>query len=265
MVEDKFFETRLYRKTPSSARERAVFSPGKDGEAGDIGFVVDGAGCSQAEKEPLEARSSFPAEPKAVTAEAIYEALTEQFDRGNRTETINGALEALGIECNTQLIRRLIVLYRKHTPKIALSRESQVVLETLSQEFTLGMLTDGYLPAQRLKVRALKIQKFFRCILYTEQMGREFWKPSPAGFEKLAETLETTPEQMIYVGDNVQKDFIAPNQMGFTTIQVLRPNRVHTEEASDPAAAAQHRVSALTELPSLVRQLNRPIALTRPE
>ena len=55
---------RLCLKTPSSARlalraERAIFSPGKDGEAGDIGFIVDTAGCSQAEKGPLEARSSF--------------------------------------------------------------------------------------------------------------------------------------------------------------------------------------------------------------
>jgi len=54
---------RLCRKTPSSARERAVFSPGKDGEAGDIGFIVDAAGCSQVEKGPLEARSGFPTEP----------------------------------------------------------------------------------------------------------------------------------------------------------------------------------------------------------
>jgi len=38
------------------------FPPGKDGEAGDIGFIVDAAGCSQAENEPLEARSSFPTE-----------------------------------------------------------------------------------------------------------------------------------------------------------------------------------------------------------
>ena len=52
--------------------------PGKDGEAGDVGFIVDGAGCSQAnnsgcldppvnktvqEKEPLEARATFPTEP----------------------------------------------------------------------------------------------------------------------------------------------------------------------------------------------------------
>ena len=41
------------------------FSPGKDGEAGDIGFIVDAAGCSQAENKPLEARSSFQTEPSA--------------------------------------------------------------------------------------------------------------------------------------------------------------------------------------------------------
>jgi hypothetical protein len=39
------------------------FSPCKDGEAGDIGFIVDAAGCSQAENKPLEARSSFRTEP----------------------------------------------------------------------------------------------------------------------------------------------------------------------------------------------------------
>ena len=46
------------------------FSPGKDGdlsrrssaktEAGDVGFIVDTAGCRQAENKPLEARSSSP-------------------------------------------------------------------------------------------------------------------------------------------------------------------------------------------------------------
>jgi VanZ family protein len=48
------------RRIPSSARRRAILSPGKDGEAGDVGFIADTAGCSQAEKGPLEARSSSP-------------------------------------------------------------------------------------------------------------------------------------------------------------------------------------------------------------
>ena len=37
--------------------------PGNDGEVGDVGFIVDGAGSSQAKKGPLEARSGFSIEP----------------------------------------------------------------------------------------------------------------------------------------------------------------------------------------------------------
>ncbi|MCH8217052.1 MAG: PD40 domain-containing protein, partial [Planctomycetes bacterium] len=55
--------SRLFLKTPSSARERAIFSPGKDGEAGDVCSIVDAAGCSQAEEGPIEARSGFQTEP----------------------------------------------------------------------------------------------------------------------------------------------------------------------------------------------------------
>ena len=46
------------RRIPSSARERGNFLPDKDGEAGDVGSIVDTAGCRQAKKGPLEARSN---------------------------------------------------------------------------------------------------------------------------------------------------------------------------------------------------------------
>ena len=52
-------------------RDRAVFrltkpvpSDAEGTEAGDIGFIVDAAGCGQAENKPLEARSSFRTEPQ---------------------------------------------------------------------------------------------------------------------------------------------------------------------------------------------------------
>lgn len=51
-------------KIPSSARERAILSAGKDGEAGDVGSIVDAAGCSQATNKPLEARGGFQTEAR---------------------------------------------------------------------------------------------------------------------------------------------------------------------------------------------------------
>ncbi len=61
------------RRRPESEQ---FFSPGKDGEAGDIGFIVDGAPDvhrdSRAEEGPLEARSSFQTEPAAGHSTCAY-------------------------------------------------------------------------------------------------------------------------------------------------------------------------------------------------
>jgi putative hydrolase of the HAD superfamily len=117
------------------------------------------------------------------------------------------------------------------------------------------LLTDGFLPAQQLKVQALGLERYFKCIIYTEQLGRQFWKPSPAGFEKLMETLNTKPENIAYVADNLIKDFIAPNKLGFSTIQIIRPRRILREPCEKIGAAAQYVIHQLTELPALLEQL----------
>ncbi len=57
---NKFYLTSgLCLKTPSSGPRASVFSSGKDGEAGDVGFIVDGAGCRQTGNKPLEASMGF--------------------------------------------------------------------------------------------------------------------------------------------------------------------------------------------------------------
>jgi putative hydrolase of the HAD superfamily len=149
----------------------------------------------------------------------------------------------------------LIELYRNHTPNIKLPKESDDVLRKLSGKYTLALLTDGFLPAQQLKVRALDIEKYFKCIIYTEQLGRKFWKPSPAGFEKLMQDLNAKPQTISYVADNEKKDFIAPNTLGFLTIQLIRPARIHTAISTESSAAAQYIIHKISDLPALLEKL----------
>ena len=113
-------------------------------------------------------------------------------------------------------------------------------------------MTDGFLPAQKLKVRALGIEKYFKSIIYTEELGRQFWKPSPAGFEKLLRDLNAKPETCAYVADNPAKDFIAPNQLGFTTIQIIRPNRIHLDTPKTPDATPKCTINNLSQLLELL-------------
>jgi len=193
----------------------------------------------------------FPQHP----ARQIFNALWTQFTAGNHTKTFNTALDELAITCDDKLIAELINTYRTHEPKITLPAESEHILQTLSQKYTLGLLTDGFLPAQQLKVKALGLKKYFAQIVYTEQLGREFWKPSPAGFEKLIDGLKVKPENMVYIGDNAKKDFIAPNMLGMTTIQLSRPAGIHPTPAPDAEASAKHKIKSLTELPDLLKKL----------
>jgi len=195
--------------------------------------------------------------PKAPADQRIFDALWKQFHAGNRKNTFNAALDELGMSYDEKLIGELIKVYRNHVPKITLPDDSRDVLSQLSSKYTLALITDGFLPAQQLKVQALGIEKYFKCIIYTEQLGpnQSGWKPSPVGFEKLLQSLNAKPQNSAYIADNEKKDFIAPNKLGFLTIQIIRPARIHTKSSPQSGAAAQHIIYEISQLPALLARL----------
>jgi len=193
--------------------------------------------------------------PNSPNAERVFDCLWNQFTSGIRKKTFNVALEELGITHDEKLIQKLVEVYRNHIPEISLPADSRQVLCRLSDKYTLALLTDGFLPAQELKVKALGLEEFFKCIMYTEHLGRRFWKPSPAGFEKLMQTLDVKPQNMAYVADNEKKDFIAPNNLGILTIRIIRPARIHTELSEESAALARHIIHKIAQLPALLEKL----------
>ncbi len=208
-------------------------------------------------KSGFSAVAEFLAESKkeAPPAESIFAALWRQFTAGNRRNIFNAALDEFKISYDDRFIEELVKVYRNHTPKITLPQDSRDILCELRAKYTLALITDGYLPGQKLKVQSLEIEDFFKCIVYTEQLGREFWKPSPAGFEKIIEILKAKPEDMVYIGDNEKKDFIAPNKLGFLTIQLIRPARLHTKSSTEPDGHAQHVIHKISQLPALLDKL----------
>ncbi len=184
--------------------------------------------------------------------ESVFSSLWRHFIGGNRTETFNAALDEIGVPYDEGFIAQLVEVYRTHRPDLSLPLESRQTLDTLKAQYELGLITDGFLPGQRLKVQALGIEPDFKAIVYTENMGRSCWKPSPAGFERLAKMLDVPYKEMAYVGDNERKDFIAPNQFGMLTVQVLRPNRLHTKPGPNDEAKARYQINRLEDLPILL-------------
>jgi putative hydrolase of the HAD superfamily len=178
--------------------------------------------------------------------------LWRHFLAGDRTRAFNAAMEEMGIPYDENRIRQMLEVYRAHRPNLELPADSRRTLDALKERYTLALLTDGFLPGQRLKVQALGIEHYFRQIVYTEELGRQFWKPSQVGFQNIVETLGTPADRMAYVADNEGKDFIAPNQMGMLTIQVRRPRRLYAHTSDQPDATPALRIDRIEDLPSLL-------------
>ncbi len=207
-------------------------------------------------KSGFAAVAEFLAEPAGTpSAGHIFNALWSQFTAGNHTKTFDATLDELEMTYDDKLVRGLVDVYRNHVPGITLPEDSREVLGELSRKYTLALLTDGFLPAQQLKVRALGIEDCFKSIVYTEDLGREFWKPSPAGFERIMQDLDEQPQNMVYVADNEEKDFIAPNKLGFLTIQLIRPAGIHKSISRQSGAAARHVAHQIRQLPAILEQI----------
>jgi len=191
----------------------------------------------------------------ACSSEQIWDCFWKHFSSGNRDKIFDTALEELGISYDDELIHKLVQIYRNHIPIIKLPPDSREILEALRGKYHLGLLTDGFLPAQSHKVQSLVLEDYFEYIVYTEELGREFWKPSPAGFKKVMEHFQVNPGNTVYVADNPEKDFIAPHNLGIKTVQVLRPARIRKDEQRQGGIPAQYVIEELWELLPILEEL----------
>jgi len=146
-------------------------------------------------------------------------------------------------------VAELVEVYRRHAPAIRPCRGVVEVLAALRRRgMKLALLSDGFLPAQRLKLDALGLAGWFDAVLFTESIGRGAWKPSPVGFERLRRRLGVPNEACAYVSDNPAKDFVAPNALGWLTVQWRRPGQVHAANAAPPGGRPKRIVRSGPEL-----------------
>ena len=106
--------------------------------------------------------------------------------------------------------------YRNHIPKIELYpgvREMLVRIKNSARK--LGIITDGRPEGQRAKIKALNIEELFDEIIITDEIaGVKCRKPNDIGFALMNERITIPYEKMVYIGDNENKDSIAPEKLG---------------------------------------------------
>lgn len=119
--------------------------------------------------------------------------------------------------------------------------------ELRSSGFVLGMITNGYGQFQMDNIKALGIESYFETILVSEWEGIK--KPDPEIFRRALNKLNVAPNQSIFVGDHVENDIRASENIGMKGIwkRDSQWDKVRTELVIDD----------LVELPLIVREINK--------
>lgn len=148
-------------------------------------------------------------------------------------------------------VRLLLYVYRSHRPSITLFPETLPLLRGLrGAGYRLGIVTDGAGTVQRNKIAALGLDPYVDAIVCTDEIGREWWKPSTTPFNVALALLGVdTAREAAYVGNDPGKDFAGPNALGMRTIQIGDWGR---ETLIPEPFRATHHIVSLVEVPPLV-------------
>ena len=119
-----------------------------------------------------------------------------------------------------ELKLQCLSVYRSHQPDICFYDGAKELLCQLRADgYKLGIITDGRPNGQRAKIKALGLDELVDQIIVTDELGGvEYRKPNKAAFMIMQELFDVPFETMCYVGDNIKKDFVAPDMLGMRSI-----------------------------------------------
>src|SRR5262249_30491730 len=180
--------------------------------------------------------------------------MTRLLDEGHLGELFRIALAGRLPDHTPEQLAGLVAAYRDHDPQLTLFEDAAWALAHLAPQARLGLITDGTEHVQARKVSSLGIAARFGTIVYTHALGgRQFSKPHPRSYEMVEAALGGSGDRLVYIGDNPAKDFVVPNQRGWISVMVERPQhrRIHAQAKIAPGGAPQHTIASLTELPAL--------------
>ena len=189
------------------------------------GFIFDLDDTLYSEKQYV--RSGF----KSVSdylGSSIENTLWDFFAEGK--PAIDEVLKMINRDDEKALVMKL---YHNHKPDIELYNGVGELIDTLLREGKkVGIITDGRPEGQRNKLEALGLYEKIggdNIIITDELGGVQFRKPCDLAFRLLQTRWKLDPSQIVYVGDNLNKDFQAPRQLGMKSLWLNNPDGLYTK------------------------------------
>ncbi|MFD2369154.1 HAD family hydrolase [Brevibacillus sp. GCM10020057] len=127
------------------------------------------------------------------------------FDRSTSIEEIDGFQQAYADACMEAV-----------TPDPCV----QALIADLSGHYTLGIVTNGPVDMAFIKLNRLGLSAYFpkERVFLSELIG--YHKPDPRIYAAVLETLQVTPEQVLFVGDSWEADVAGPIDAGLSAVWI---------------------------------------------
>lgn len=215
-----------------------------------VGFDIDGTLYPEAK---LYMRTIGAAVKRPLLSMAYYHARKDlrrfAYDAPFHEEQARLVLKRLGKPAGSKHIERMkqqlnSSFYKSWNNKFRrispFPGTANALAELEKRGFKLGVLSD--FPIGR-KLREMKLDTFFPVRICAEDTG--YLKPSTVPFEALAEALEVSPGEMLYVGNSFSKDIIGAKRAGMHTAYFHKdaprfPSRVQSADAGKPDFSFSH-------------------------
>ena len=181
--------------------------------------------------------------------QGFFDVATTLFEQGQRGVIFNLALERLGVEYDSGMIQSLVNVFRNHVPDLTLCEDALWAIQYLrSKDVRSAIITDGFFQTQVNKIQALGLNDIFELIIFTDEYGRERWKPDPFSYRMIMDRLKCQAGECIYIGDNPLKDFVTAKRLGWRTVRIRRNRGEHYNVTVTPQLDADITISTLFEL-----------------
>jgi len=144
--------------------------------------------------------------------------LLNKYLKKGRSYIIDNTLTELNIYTKKE-VKNCIDIYRHHRPNIKIPIESKKLLKQL-KPWPIYIISDGHKVVQKNKIIALGLEKMVKKYILTHLYGNKYEKPSAYCFELIRKWEETTPNKIVYIADDPNKDFIGIKKLGYRTIRI---------------------------------------------
>lgn len=186
----------------------------------------------------------------------VYDELLELYHT-DKKKVFDRLLNNHGICAKGSYITEMVSVYRNHIPKLNYSQDVlSTLLDLKSKGLKLGIITDGYYATQKNKLDVLNAYQLFDKVIITDELGRDCWKPNPKAFDLMKDYLDIQYEEMMYVGDNPEKDFYIGNLYPIHTVRLRNHEGVYYDRAYYQDVKERYHIDNIKELLNLVNYLN---------